>query len=180
MKKVVLVMLMLVSVVVCSPAFAEVSVNTQGLTDVQKAELVKQADAMKQAATVSSPEKAAQWVDVGKNAGLAFASFAKEVGVAGDKFIESTTGKLVFGAIAFKMIGGPLIHFGAGFLVLAIGVPIWVWSYRLQYKYKTIFDKETGKKISEELNEVDGEKQMMYFLTGAAIVGVALVSMFTF
>jgi hypothetical protein len=180
MKKVVLVMLMLVSVVVCSPAFGEVSVDTQGLTDTQKAELVKQAAAMKQAASVSSPEKVAQWVDVGKNAGLAFASFAKEVGVAGDKFIESTTGKLVFGAIAFKMIGGPLIHFGAGFLVLAICIPIWVWSYRKEFEYLTKFDKETGKVISIEAHGADGEKQFIYFIVGAMIIGVSLISMFTF
>lgn len=160
---------------------AEVQINTSGLSDAQKAELVKQAEEMKKAAAApAAPDKVAQWIDLGKNAGLAFTSFAKEVGVAGDKFLESTTGKLVVVGLIFSMSVKPIMHFGGGLLVLLIAVPIWFWSYRKQYIDTIHYDKETGKKTSVEIREVEGEKQFLYFIAGGIIIGVSLLCIFTF
>jgi len=165
-------MLMLCVMVLTSiPCFAGVEVDTSGLTDEQKADLVKSAENMRSTATKITPDKVQEWVDLGKNSGMALASFAKEVGVAGDKFLESTTGKVVLAMIAFKMVGKVLIHFTAGILIFMIFIPILLWAYKKNYKK----DKEG---IMRETPS-DGDKVVLY-LGLIIILAISLIVIFTF
>lgn len=169
--------------VLASNVFAAVEINTQGLTEKQKAELVTQIEDLKtkakEAAAVPTVERANQWVEVGRNAGLALASCAKEVGIAGDAFLNSYTGKVVFSVLIFKMIGGPLIHFAAGVLILGICIPIWIWSYRKNIDVTLSYDAE-GKVIKKEVGKIDTDVQTAYFFSGVVIFVAALVTIFTF
>lgn len=162
------------------PVMASVSLDGSGLTEKQKAEIAAQIEDTKaknksSETAVPTIDKAAQWVEVGKNAGLAMASCAKEIGVAGDTFLNSTTGKIVFGVVMFKMIGGPIIHLTSGINFFVVCTCIWFWAFRRTFKQEDIFN-EAGKKIKTEYREPSGEYLWAFAVVGAIIlVGSALI-----
>ncbi len=135
------------------PAFAEVNVNIEGLTEAQKAQLVLQAEQMKKEAQkpqqsfgekiteVANPQKVSEWVDLGKNMGLAIAAVAKELGVATDEFLKSNTGKIAITLIAWKVIGKDVLHIVGGTTAWFVLASIIVWSFRFFHMTK----KEKGK-----------------------------------
>ena len=83
----------------CAPVMAEVVIDLYGLTEEQKAQLVLQAEQMKRSAAQPSlgekiaqatdPHKVSEWVDLGKNMGLAVA--------AGAFVLAAIFGQLIFG-----------------------------------------------------------------------------------
>lgn len=117
-------------------AQADVTVNTGGLTDGQKAKLVQMAEQMKEEATRAektsqlSPEKVNEWVELGKNIALAFTTVAKELGVAADQFLNSTTGKVTLVLILWKVAGQDILGFTIGVMFLFTFVPLWIYFFR--------------------------------------------------
>lgn len=128
-------------------------VSTSGLTEEQKAQLALQAAQMKKqndsgsaVAEISkfSPEKLNEWVELGKNAGLAVAAMAKELGVASDKFLESNTGKIAAALIIWKVVGKDMVGIVGGTIAWVILVNIILWSFRYFHMKKKMTNKKEG------------------------------------
>lgn len=109
-----------------------IDVDTRGLSETQKAELAMQAAKMKEEPSVakSTPAKVNEWVDVGNNIGTAIISAAGKIGMAGDEFMKSNTGKVVVGLIVVKMIGGFIVHVVVGTFCLLLFLSIWTYLFR--------------------------------------------------
>ena len=131
-----------------APAMAQVIINTSGLTDEQKAQLVVQAEAMKKNQTIESlnPEKLNEWVTLGKNIGLAITATAKELGVAADSFLNSTTGKITVGLIVWHYAGKDIINLVGGTIAWIILTSIVIWSFRFFHMTKRVTTKLEGGK----------------------------------
>lgn len=180
MKRLIYVVLLLALAV---PSFANTApdIDTSGLTEKQIAEIKLKAAEVKEANKVQIPtvDKANQWVEVGKNAGLALSSCAKEVGVAGDAFLNSFTGKIIFGVLIFKMMGGAIIHFTGGIMIFFIGIPIWLWAFRRTFRQEDQFN-EAGKKVKTIYRQPEGEYLWGFSIVGALITAASVLVMLTF
>lgn len=126
----------LVALLFCGGAQAQVNVNTSGLTDAQKAKLIQMAETMKEEvakaeqASQFSPERVNEWTELGKNIALAFTTVAKELGVAADQFLNSTTGKVTLVLIIWKVAGQDILGLALGVMFLLTFVPLWVYFFR--------------------------------------------------
>jgi len=135
----------------CATANAQ-RVNTDGLTEEQKAELALQAAKMKTQNNTPapggilseelSPEKLNEWVDLGKNIGMAVAATAKELGVAADEFLQSTTGKITVVLIVWKVMGEDIIGVVGGSIAWLVLANIVLWSFRYFHMTKRVVNKE--------------------------------------
>jgi len=131
------VLVVALAVLLCgSPANAAITVDTTGLTEAQKATLVQQVEQMKTAAAKAeqasqfTPDKVNEWAELGKNIALAFTTVAKELGVAADQFLNSTTGKITLVLIIWKVAGQDILSLAIGGLFLLTFVPLWVYFFR--------------------------------------------------
>lgn len=76
-----------------------------------------------------------EWVDLGKNAALAITEVAGGLGVAADKVLDSTSGKIAVALIGAKVLGVKAEHiaeipyriaaFFIGILLFGIGMVVW-------------------------------------------------------
>lgn len=146
-------------------ANAAVEVNTVGLTDTQKAELVKQAEAMRAqakdpTAIVDSAEK---WLNIGERFGKMIGSAAKEVGVAANEFLKTPVGIMTATVIVFQYLGGPIIHMFTGIVILILGASVITYLVRnrrqLIIKYDTTQKNVFGNHpmISKERAKMDDD-----------------------
>ena len=125
----------------------------EDLSEEQAAKLKLDAAKMKKevkSEAVVTPNKVNEWIDIGKNLGLALASVAKEVGVASDSFLESTTGKLTAIVILWKMMGKDLLGFISGTVFFICWFPLWIYLFRrmtIVRLVKVEYPKEGFRKI---------------------------------
>jgi len=143
------------ALVFSSGAFAAVTVDTSGLSEMQKLDLAQQAERMRSTPTVDpnalgalTPERVSDWAQLGKDIALAFTTVAKELGVAADQFLASTTGKVTLALIVWKVAGEDILHVVIGVLFLATFVPMWVYFFRRMCLIKSIV-----------LEPVDGQRR---------------------
>lgn len=177
-------------------AFAKIdSVDLRGLSEEQKAQLVQQAEQMKQQSgtnetiieKVSNPENLNKWVEVGKGMGIAIAEVAQHVGMAADKFLESSAGKITLALIIWKVIGTDLVHVFGGIAFMLVFIPMWFYFFKriclvksIRYLkptdgYKTIKEYEFCPSDDDYVN---GTRAIM-LLVLALIVVVGLVTIFS-
>lgn len=128
-----------------STASAAVQINTDGLTESQKADLVKQAEAMKAqslpgTALADTTEK---WLNIGERFGKMIGSAAREVGVAANEFLNTPVGKLTAAVIVYQYIGSSIIHIFAGVLILIMGASIITYLGRHRRSLTVKHDTET-------------------------------------
>lgn len=179
MKKLLMVLLMIPMM-----AHAVVEVNTRGLTESQKAELVKQAELMKQEAAgpVDDPaDRVDKWVNVGERVGKMLGGAAKEVGVAVNQFVTTPVGMMTAALIVWHYMGSMIIHVISGWVVLIISVMMITYVYRRSTKQVITYDVEAGRNwlgnypiqsITRPAME-DGEQAgflVAYFLAASASV----------
>jgi hypothetical protein len=170
--------------------FAQVTPDLSGLTDEEKAKIVIEAQKLKNNRNildVNSAQKVNEWIDVGKNLGLALTSTAKELGIAMDSFLESRTGHIATYVILWKLLWKDVIGVVIGFLILLIFIPIWVYSYRRMciFKAKEIIYpsdqaalnniKQTVKYTYYDTGDCDGTRIMMWLTFICVIIGVFLI-----
>jgi hypothetical protein len=136
--------LLVATLMFSSMAMAAVEINTNGLNDSQKAELVKAAEAMKATApssTTATVEAVDRWADVSLKFAKAIGVAAKELGIAANDFLKTPAGMMTAGVIVFQYMGGPIIHVGFGLLILLIGIGTLTWfnraATRVDYEYDT-------------------------------------------
>lgn len=104
------------------------------LDDTQKAAIVSQ---MAEFSTtndtpmaVGNVQEYTEWVDFGTALGVGLASTAKEVGVAADELINTTTGKIAVVLIAYKIVGRDILQITIGMFLWFVISGILIWSYR--------------------------------------------------
>lgn len=166
------------------PVFGQInSVDLSGLTEKQKAELVRQAENMKTEATqTQNTETVNKWVDTGKNVALAITTVAKDLGIAADTFMESTTGKITAATVLWIVLGKDIIQIAVGLLLFGVGLPLWVYFFRRLCVIKSIVTTPTegrwrvkkGITYYEE-GEVDNTRWTMLILLVLSICVILFV-----
>lgn len=167
-------------------ASAEVQIDTRGLTDAQKAELVKQAEAMKSTiAQEETTEKIDKWVNVGERIGKMMGGAAKEVGIAVNDFVKTPVGQMTAALIIWNYIGSALVHVIAGFALLGLTVIGTRFAYHVLSAPTIEYDPENrdwrGRPRIKSYKPHalgDGETFMMW-IGGMAGVGLSVFVMFS-
>lgn len=156
-------------------ARADVDVDTRGLSMAQKAQLALQAEQMKaeQSSVVDkvtdqlTTENAGKMVELGKNFGLALAAMAKEVGVTGDEFLKSTTGKIAAVVIVWKLVGKDMVAIVGGSIAWIVLSSIIIWSFKFFHMKKKVKTKDKGVEYIQRYEFRNGETR-----SGSAVAHV--------
>ncbi len=154
-------------------------IDTSELTEEQKALLVLQIEKMKKeskqliAPENLNTEKVNEWVELGKNIALAVTTVAKELGVAADQFLASTTGKITFALIAWYVVGDDLMGIFGGTIAWIVLANIVLWSFRHFHMTKKVVQ---GPKDNPKIEYVQRYK----FESDDARVGSACVHVIAF
>lgn len=146
MKKLLFASLLMFSI----SAWAQVEVNTHGLTESQKADLVKVAEGMKQQTQQAAPteiasadvaDKVVKWANVGEQFGKMIGGAAKEVGVAANEFLKTPVGIMTAGLIIFHYVGSPIIHVALGLILFITGMTLVTWLAKRGTQFEITYDK---------------------------------------
>lgn len=137
----------------------------------------------------AAPEKAFDYAAKGAEIGRALASATKELGVAADNFLNSTTGKLAAAVIVYKLVGQDLVHFLAGSTIFCVLVPMWFYMYRRKFHIVTrecepvevkllwifpwTFNK--GKTVTQYNQKSDGFDEFLFYIALGFIVVFSVV-----
>ncbi len=140
-------------------AFAAVSLDTSGLTEAQKAELVLKAEELKKQAVEDAKDKIAKvdvdeankWVDLGRNIATTITTTAGELGIAADKFLDSTSGKITLLLIFWHVAGRDFVGLVVGIPLLIVLICVWVWSFRRMCIIKSVTEKEPEKGFKKNI-----------------------------
>ena len=149
MKKQLFAILIFPIVMCASQAYAQsVPIDTNDLTDKQKAELILKIEEMKNqnnttvvenvADSLADPQKLNEWVELGKNVGLAMTAVARELGVAADQILNSTTGKIAMVMIVWKVMGQDILDIVGGVATWFVITPVLIWSFNFFHITKPI------------------------------------------
>jgi len=192
MKKIILFLMFMVLMSSLSYAAADsIQINTSGLTDEQKAKIASLiGDMKKEESSPSTPKKVDEWVNVGAHIGDALITAASKLGVAGDQFMKSDTGKMVAVIIVWKMMGGALVHIILGVMWTTLFLIGWIYFFRKMcvvqsITYTPIEGSSRRKKEIKYYNNADvssdmgGLRAMFWF---SLIIGIAvgIFTIFTF
>ncbi len=119
-----------------------------------------------------------EWVQLGKNAGLAMAEIAGQLGVAGDKVLDSNSGKIAVALVGAKLLGvtaGDLaeipyriLSFFLGIAFLVVGVRI--WSRFLNFGSGTQADIPSSDRSDNEKKRARVERAVV----GSAIIPIVM------
>lgn len=147
-------------------------VDAEGLTKEQEAQIQLQIEQIKkEGQSKATVETANEWVDLGKNVALAFTTVAKDLGVAADSFLQSTTGKVTLVLIVWKVAGKDIIGVIIGVIMMIAFTTMWVYFFRRLCIVKSVVIKtpETGFKKVKEVryyneDEVVGTRVTMLFI----------------
>lgn len=139
----------LIAVVMCMfafPAFAAINnIDTNGLTEAQKAQLVQQAEQMKNATPLDTANKVDQWVNIGEKIGKMLGGAAKEVGIAVNEFVQTPVGKMTAVLIVWNYMGSMIVHVLSGWALLIITFSLLLWYSKRVTGLEITYDKEAGR-----------------------------------
>jgi hypothetical protein len=155
------------------------------LTESQKADIIKTVEATAEANKVSTPQKIDEYVTVGVKVGQAFASCAKELGVAVNDFIKTPAGKITLVLIIWKVMAIDIIHIFGAAMILVVGCLLLRAYYRscacptIEYDPDKvdIFRRSRIKKITRD-SLSDGQETIIIFLA-LVIVGATCGAWFS-
>lgn len=184
MKKFLIAVAMVLSV---GAAHAAVTgIDLSGLTETQKAQLVQQAEQMKNATPLETAEKVDKWVDVGERLGKMMGGAAKEVGIAVNDFVKTPVGMMTAFLIVWNYMGSMLVHVIGGFTILFITFGLLTW-YSGRLRDVTItYDKEAGRNwlgrypiLERKAKAMDSDSWGFLLFGYAVSLGVSLIAIFT-
>ena len=163
---------------------AVAQINTNGLSEEQKAVLALDAARMKSSAKVESVEQVSKWVNIGKDLGSGLNATAKELGITANELAKTPVGLFAIILIGWNYMGNDLIGIIFGFFWFTGAIPIWVWMYRSRFVIESVttYDKgarEDGlRKIKkfQSTNE-DDAVHVIYWITLliTIVIGVGAV-----
>lgn len=165
-------------------AFATVEIDTRGLSDAQKAQLVLEADKLRQsqdsavtdAVKNASPEDVSKWSQMGKAVAETIGATAKELSISVNEFAKTDVGKMTMFLIVYKMVGASVVTF-ISHIVGAIILSILLIHYRRglnvsKVEYETMHrwygDKRVVKTITRE--DPSGEMALGQWIVQAGFV----------
>lgn len=143
--------LLLTSLMTPLSVYAGVSLDTGGLTEAQKAQLVIEIEKMKsEAKKVEAPsvpvvQKAEEWVELGEKIARVMITVAKQLGVAADELLNSTTGKITMVIVVWKLIGQDLLGVAVGISFLVVFILMWAYYFRRLCVIKGVIEKTPEK-----------------------------------
>ena len=182
MKRNWLVFCLVVGLVMNASLVFAIDVDTSGLTEVQKAQLVLKAEELKKLAVQEAKpivdlEEADKWVNLGKDIATVVTTTAGELGIAADKFLESTTGKMTMFFVFWKIAGKDVLGFIVGTGLLTVLLPTWFWSFRRMCVIESVEVKEPEKgfKSLREYRYQDGSKDSVIGMRVVMFVVLALI-----
>lgn len=139
-------------------------INLTGLSDSQIAELVLQAESMKEEAAsqtnqVINVEQLNQYAEFGQAFGSAISQTASEVGQATNEFIQTPAGKIAIMLIVWKIAGEELFGAISGFVWFTVMIPLWIYFWHTtvtknRWEYQIRTDAE-GKEIVDKIPAPD-------------------------
>lgn len=172
------------------------SVEVEGLTEVQRAEVqkfiavTKEQNSKKGSKELDVPyapgtEKVNGWVDAGVSLGKGLAAAAKELGVAANEFVKTPVGKLTAAVVLYKFMGKDIIKLVSGFLFIVVFGSTWIYIFRRLCMIERIEYKQDVKegKVIKEKQIIYGEQWRrtpdgtvgMFFITALLIPGIGLL-----
>lgn len=131
------------------------TVNLQGLKPEQIKALAAAAEQLRQqpentlanlTLQNATPEKFKEWADAGQAAGKAVSGFTKEIGIAADDFLKTSTGRIALYALLWKLggnkVAATLLNVAMSLLLGLILLTCW-WQMVRRFVFN---ERHTGKK----------------------------------
>lgn len=119
-----------------------VMVPESALTPEQKAEIEAQNLEKK-------IQRYGKWVGMGEEIGKAVDGSLSAITKQAVDFSNTSLGRFTMFLVAWKVIGKDFIQFIVGLLLLAIGIPLWIWSYRKTCIPRRIVTEETAEGVKK-------------------------------
>lgn len=157
--------------------------TTQEQADIVKMIADKKAAMEKAKATVpevpdiETVEKAERWVNIGSSIGKGLASSAHELGVATNKFAESSVGKLTMFLIIFHIIGDTIIHVLGGLFFIIIGFTFTTMLLNRRWGWKHKYTD--GKLESKTRDRADNEDLSGFWISYMVVICTGIIIMIT-
>ncbi len=187
--------LMLTAVLALSSMSAlaeQITLDANGLTEEQKAQLALQAAQMKtapantQGTSAAIRQEAEAWGELGANMGRAAVGAAKELGVAANDFIQTPAGKVTMGVVVYKLIGKDILGIIIGLGILFVGYVLAFWLFFrakfasfTKYEVRPILWGMMNKKYLVEFREDDNNQTWRVVLAVASVVLSTIVGLVT-
>ncbi len=186
MKYILAIVLMMFSMSVLAQA-----VNTNGLDEAQRAAVDEYAAKLRKESAAgltsgSTVKKVDEWVDIGVKIGQAFGGAAKEMSIQVNEFAKTPVGLMTAGLIVWKMVGGVLVHFFGGILVLASG---WIFMLYINRKNTEVTIKYSpdktdifgrARKISVDRSKLHNDYVWGSYIWIALVTLLSIATIFTF
>ena len=186
MKQLIMATLLVVFASTSVAAIQNTDIDLSDLTDSERATLVQNAEAMRDAKVATpavSAAEAKEWVSFGTEIGRGLADTAKELGVAANELLTTPVGMLTAGLIVWHIAGNDIVGvvFGGTWLI-AFSI-VWLMMYR-RFMYTTTvqhFNKGEGpggaKKVvvKDRIRlEKDSDGWMFVIYVVVLVVGIAI------
>ena len=127
-----LLMILSIFLTVNSFAYAEIQtsdLNFSGLTETQKAQLVSEAEKMRNTPSTTSMAQLGEYANFGKAFGSAIAETAKELGATANEFVTTPVGQIATVLIIWKVAGASILGFIIGSVWFLVLLPLWIYYF---------------------------------------------------
>ena len=167
--------------VLCASFSFAAEINTTGLSDTQKAQLVLDIERMKSTKLPDEIEKVEKWAEWGQGIGKAISSTAKELGVAVDEFSRTPVGQITMAVIVYKVIGKDILRYFGGGILFIVTIVMWMRYFKRVTEEVTYHDN--GKMKSRTFRSPDSDAELWIFwvfnwITPIVGIAVSLLIMF--
>lgn len=173
-------------IMVFSLSVNALEINTNGLSEEQKATLALEAAKMKILTKGAIADEVSKWVDIGKNLGTGLNATAKELGLTANELAKTPLGVFVIILIAWNYMGESIVGILFGLFWLMTTIPTWIWMYRSRFVIEHIETYDRGaredglRKIKkfQTSNFQAEEVHIIYWFTLVGCVIIGIVSIF--
>jgi len=171
-----------------SVAYAQSSIDTEGLSEAARAELALKAAELRKAAItpkklLPDAQQIADYANIGEQVGKALASTARELGVEVNKFATTPVGFLAIFLIVWHFFGVMAVHIMFGSMWFIVAGSAWIYFFKRLYMKREVTYHENGKKkmISyAAASDRDGNLMACALFVLAVIVAIGLFAFFSF
>ncbi len=139
--------------------------SAKACIELKEKALELQKKALGSDASLADPGKLNQWVDLGKNLGVALSSAAKELGTGATDFAKTGVGQLVTVVVVWKLLGKSLVLLAFTILFLFIGNGIMLRAYWRRSHHLVEVTGENGQKTRTRTANPEGWKDEGAVLT---------------
>lgn len=144
------ILTLLFTIMVGTSALAQ-PIDTGGLTKAQVAELMLEAENMKNSKNTTL-ETLNEYGEFGKAFGSAIAETAREIGTTANEFITTPAGKIAVALIVWKVAGDDILGVVLGMLWFTVMIPLWVIFFRklvTNIRYDTEITTDSNGKLTK-------------------------------